>query len=182
VLPEIFQAKRSVTVWSAGCSTGEEPYTLAIVINEFIGNDSGLDFRIIATDISTQVLEKARRAVYEERLLEPVPTELKKRYFMKSKDANKRLCRVTPELRARVSFRQLNFMDRDFGFREEIQIIFCRNVVIYFDKRTQEELLNKFCRYLSPTGHVFVGHSETLLGMDVPLVQVAPTVYRKKRG
>jgi chemotaxis protein methyltransferase CheR len=86
---------------------------------------------------------------------------------------------VIPELRERVRFRQLNLMDGDFGFREQVDIIFCRNVIIYFDKPTQERLLTRFCRYLSPHGYLFMGHSETLFGMDLPLAQVAPTVYRR---
>ena len=97
---------------------------------------------------------------------------------MKSKDVANRVYRVIPELRERTRFRRLNFMDSDFGFRETMDIIFCRNVIIYFDKETQERLLNRFCG-LSLDGYLFMGHSETLLGMDVPLVQVAPTIYRK---
>ena len=172
--------RKTITVWSAGCSSGEEPYTLAIVLKEFVAERQGIDFLILATDISTNVLEKAKLAVYNEERIGPVPHELRKKYFMKSKDAANRLYRVVPELRECIRFRRLNFMDSDFGFRETMDVIFCRNVIIYFDKETQEKLLNKFCAYLSPDGYLFMGHSETLLGMDVPLVQVAPTVYRKR--
>ena len=86
---------------------------------------------------------------------------------------------MIPELRDHVRFRQLNLMEGDFGFREQMDIIFCRNVIIYFDKATQASLLNRFCRYLSPKGYLFMGHSETLFGMDLPLAQVAPTIYRR---
>ena len=113
------------------------------------------------------------------REIDPISPELKKKYLLASKDRTKRLYRIAPELRAHVKFRRLNFMDGDFGFREPIDIIFCRNVIIYFDKPTQERLLNKFCRCLSPHGYIFMGHSETLFGMNVPLVQAAPTIYRK---
>jgi chemotaxis protein methyltransferase CheR len=181
-LPKVLRqssGERTITVWSAGCSSGEEPYTLAMVLKEFVAERRGIDFLILATDISTNVLEKAKLAVYNEERIGPIPDELRKKYLLKSKDAANRVYRVTPELRERIRFRRLNFMDGDFGFRETMDVIFCRNVIIYFDKQTQERLLNRFCGYLSSDGYLFMGHSETLLGMDVPLVQVAPTVYRK---
>jgi len=174
VLPELSPTRSTIMVWSAGCSSGEEPYTLAMVLEEF-----GCNFIILATDISTNVLDKAKLAIYNEEMIDPIPPELRKKYLLTSKDRAKRLFRITPELRERVKFRRLNFMDGDFGFREPMDIIFCRNVIIYFDKPTQERLLNKFCNYLSPHGYIFMGHSETLFGMDVPLIQAAPTVYRK---
>jgi chemotaxis protein methyltransferase CheR len=172
-------ARRPIVLWSAGCSTGEEPYTLAIVMNEYARERQGTDYAILATDISTKVLEKAALAIYDEERIIPIPIELRKKYLLKSKDPENRVYRIVPELRERVTFRRLNFMDGDFGFQEPVDIIFCRNVIIYFDKPTQEKLLRKFCRYLSTDGYLFMGHSETLLGMDVPLCQVAPTVYRK---
>jgi chemotaxis protein methyltransferase CheR len=175
-LPELGRLKKSFLVWSAGCSSGEEPYTLAMVLQEY-----GCHFTVLATDISTKVLEKARLAVYDEERVGPIPYDFKKKYLLVGKKRTEKLFRVVPELRERVKLRRLNFMDSDFGFPEPIDVIFCRNVVIYFDKPTQERLLNHFCRYLSPEGYIFMGHSETLLGMDVPLVPVAPTVYRRKK-
>jgi chemotaxis protein methyltransferase CheR len=169
--------KRSITVWSAGCSTGEEPYTLAMVLAEFMEGRKG-DFLVLATDISTRVLEKARLAIYPEEVVAPVPVGMKRKYLLKSKDGTRRF-RVIPELRSHVRFRRLNLMDGDFGLSEEVDIIFCRNVIIYFDKPTQASLLAKFCQCLSPGGYLFMGHSETLFGMDLPLVQAAPTVYRR---
>jgi chemotaxis protein methyltransferase CheR len=137
------------------------------------------DFLIIATDISTRVLDIAKRGIYSEEKIEPVPQELKKAYFMRSVDRNRRLVRIAPELRSKLRFRRLNLMDEDFGFREHIDIIFCRNVIIYFDKPTQERLLNKYHRHLTDGGHLFLGHSETIQGLNVPFVQVAPTIYKK---
>jgi len=174
VLPELNRTRRAITVWSAGCSSGEEPYTLAMVLKEF-----GCDFIVAATDISTRVLEKARRAVYDDEEVGPIPSEMRRKYLLVSKDKTKKLYRVIPALREMVRFRRLNFMDGDFGFREPVDIIFCRNVIIYFDRPTQERLLNKFCQCLSPHGYIFMGHSETLFSMNVPLTQVAPTVYRR---
>lgn len=165
--------------WSAGCSTGEEPYTLAMVLAEVQAQTPGFGFEILATDISTRVLEVARRAVYPLERVEPVPATLRSKYLLKNKDRNNPLVRIAPELRSRVSFGQLNFMAETFGLREPLDVIFCRNVIIYFDKQTQERLMVKFCRHLKTGGFLFLGHSESLHGYDVPLSQVAPTVYRK---
>jgi chemotaxis protein methyltransferase CheR len=179
VLPNFARTRKKVFIWSAGCSSGEEPYTMAMVLNEFANYNRGFNFLILATDISTRVLDKARLAVYDEERISPVPSDMKKKYLLRSKDRTKSLYRIVPALREQIRFRRLNFMDSDFGFREPMDIIFCRNVIIYFDKPTQEKLLNKFCRYLSHGGYLFMGHSETLFGMNVPLTQVAPTIYRR---
>jgi chemotaxis protein methyltransferase CheR len=172
-------SERKFKVWSAGCSTGEEPYTLAMVLNEFALECPGFDYSVLATDISTRVLESAVTAVYDEEKIEPVPQLLKRKYLLRSRERGSGRVRIVPELRAKVRFRRLNFMDADFGIAERFDIIFCRNVVIYFDRPTQERLLNKFCALLAADGYVFMGHSETLNGLDVPLVMVHPTVYRK---
>lgn len=184
VLPEWVDDQKAISgrkfrVWSAGCSTGEEPYTLAMILNEFAEKLPGFDYQILATDLSTRVLEKAKQGVYDEEKAEPVPKLLQKKYILRSKDRSSGLVRIVPELREKVRFRRLNFMDNDFGIHEPYDIIFCRNVVIYFDRPTQERLLNKFYTHLTKDGFVFMGHSETLNGLDVPLVMVHPTVYRK---
>jgi len=170
-----------LSLWSAGCSTGEEPYTLAMVLSEFAQKTPGFDFQILATDLSTRVLEKARNAIYQESQVEPVPMELKRKYLLRSKDRTNHMVRIVPELREKVRFRRLNFMDDDFGMRDQLDIIFCRNVIIYFDRPTQERLLNKFHRHMKPGSFIFMGHSETLSGLDVPVVSVYPTVYRRPR-
>jgi len=182
-LPEMIEAHseeihKRLTIWSAGCSSGEEPYTLAMVLSEF-ASQRRFSFLILATDISKSMLEKAALAIYDAERIAPVPVDLQKKYLLRGKDRTQKRFRVVPELRQLVKFRVLNFMDSDFGFREPIDIIFCRNVIIYFDKKTQEELLRKFCNSLTSRGYIFMGHSETLFGMDLPLVQVAPTIYRK---
>ena len=181
VLPEWCERYplRRLLVWSAGCSTGQEPYTLAMVLSDFAALHKGFDFQILATDISTRVLEQARRAVYSESVLDPVPPVMKSRYLLRSKDRTSGLARIVPELRAKLKLRRLNFLDEDFGLREHLDIIFCRNVIIYFDRQTQTRLLQKFYSHLRMGGHIFMGHSETLSGLDVKLVSVAPTVYRK---
>ncbi len=166
-------------IWSAGCSTGEEPYTLAMVLNDYVEICRGFKYSILATDISMKVLEEAKRAIYDEEKVSPIPPAIKKKYLMRAKDRNKKIVRIVPELRQLVKFRWLNFMESNFGMREPMDVIFCRNVIIYFDKATQERLMNRFCKHLISGGYVFLGHSETLHGLNVPLAQVAPTVYVK---
>lgn len=183
-LPELLKLyganiRRKYTVWSAGCSTGEEPHTLAMVLNEFAEQYHGFYFSILATDISTRVLEHARRGIYKDEVVQPVPMAMKMKYLLKGKDKNKGLVRVTPQLRSLIEFRRLNFMDSDFGMSEPVEIIFCRNVIIYFDRPAQEKLLNRFAHHLMPGGYLFMGHSETLNGLDVPLLSAGPMVYRK---
>ncbi len=163
-------------IWSAGCSLGMEPYTLAIVLSEFEEKQPSFNWKILATDISTQALQKAVKAVYEEERVSCIPYSMKSKYLLRSKDKKKKLIRIVPELRKRVEFRRLNFME-PFSFNHPMDIIFCRNVVIYFDKQTQETLFNKFCRVLKPGGYLFIGHSESLAGMTLPLRQVIPTIY-----
>jgi chemotaxis protein methyltransferase CheR len=172
-------ANRTSLVWSAGCSTGEEPYTLAMVLSEHAQTSPGFQFSILATDISTEVLAKARAGIFKVDMVHPVPRDLQRKYFMRSRDPESDLVRVVPELRALVDFRRINFMDADFELPQQPEIIFCRNVIIYFDRPTQERLLKKLTRQLAPGGYFFAGHSESLQGMDLPLIPVAPSAYRK---
>jgi chemotaxis protein methyltransferase CheR len=171
--------RRKFMVWSAGCSTGEEPYTLAIVMDEFSGKVKGFHYMVLGTDISSRVLDKARLGIYDEERIEPVPSLLKTRYFMRGKNGKKGLFRIVPELRSHVQFRRLNFMAGDFGMRERMDVIFCRNVLIYFERSTQETVVRRLCRHLIPGGFLFSGHTEILNGLDVPLEQVSNTVYRR---
>lgn len=186
VLPEMmrkqgYRSTKKVKIWSAGCSTGEEPYTLTMVLREFQERcgDPDFFFEILATDISTKVLSIAMRGIYHQDQIRPVPMALRKKYLLRSKDHDSDLVRVVAENRQLVKFARLNFMAEDFGFRDGVDVIFCRNVIIYFDKSTQERLIQKFCRHLNPGGYLFLGHSESLHGLNNPLVQTAPTVYRK---
>jgi len=185
VVPEMFAqagSSRRLFFWSAGCSTGEEPYTLAMVLADYAERNKGFRFQLLASDISTQVLEHAQRAIYKSELLKPVPPDLHRKYVMRSKDRTSPFQRIVPELRQLVEFRRLNLMENDFGIDEPMDVIFCRNVIIYFDPPTRAKLLNRFSRQLRPGGHLFLGHSETLNGLDVPLASVGPTVYRKPNG
>lgn len=182
VLPawfERFGPSRELVIWSAGCSSGEEPYTLSMVLAEFAEQNPGFSFVVVATDINNQVLEKAHLAIYPEDKVSQIPPLLRRKYLLRSKNRTSKVVRVIPELRSRVRFRRLNFMG-EFGFREPLDIIFCRNVMIYFDRPVQENLLRKFVYHLRPKGYMFIGHSESLSGMDLGLEQAAPTIYRKK--
>jgi len=171
--------RKSLSVWSAGCSTGEEPYSLSIAISEFAADRAGYHFSVLGTDISTRVLEKAKDAVYEEERVAAIPLALRKKYLLRSKDSSKGLVRIAPALRQLVNFRRLNLIEEDYGMREPHHIIFCRNVIIYFDKETRDNVLRKLCSHMVYGGYMFTGHSEMLNGMALPLSQCAPTVYRK---
>ena len=172
--------REPLRIWSAGCSTGEEPYTLAMVLSEFALTCSDFRAAITASDISTRVLQTAHTGIYPEERTDTIPLNLKKKYLTRSREKSRSLVRICPQLRSLVSFRRINFMDDDFGISEKMDIIFCRNVVIYFDKPTQQTLMRKFHNQLRPGGYLFIGHSETLSGLDVNFKAVASTVYRKE--
>ena len=170
---------RPLRLWSAGCSTGEEPYTLAMFLEEFLWENKRLTYQIMGTDISTQVLEKAVIGIYHRDKIEPVPENMRKKYLLKSRDKSDFKVRIIPEIRAKIKFHRLNFMDEKFNIADRQDIIFCRNVIIYFDRQTQERFLTRLCACLLPGGYLFMGHSETLSGMPLPLKQLAPAVYMR---
>ncbi len=169
---------RPLAAWSAACSTGPEPYTIAMVLEEF-GRIKGGGFRyeVYASDIDTDALAEGLRAIYDEQLLLPVPTDMLRRYFMRSRTPNDRRVRVVPELRAAVNFWRMNLLEPDYPWSRPMDIIFCRNVLIYFDRATQQKALEGLLEYLEPGGYLFVGHSETLNGLTLPVRQVAPATY-----
>ena len=170
---------RPLLAWSAGCSSGEEPYTLAMVLSEYAGTHPGFRFNILATDICTTVLEKASIGVYTEEAAAPIPLALKRKYLLRSSSGDSHRVRMVPELRRAVEFRRLNFMDADYDMAERPDFIFCRNVLIYFDRATQQAILRKLIARLVPGGYLFVGHSESLHDMDLSVDPIAPALYRK---
>lgn len=187
VLPEMTGRRKGTAAnplrfWSAGCATGEEAYTLAIFLSEYREVRPDFRFTILATDISTRALARAKTGIYKESDIEPIALPLRKKYLLRSKDPAKQAVRIAPEIRELVEFRRLNFMDGDFRIKDPIDVIFCRNVVIYFTRPTQEVLIRKFYQYTEPGGYLFMGHSETLNGLDVPFVYEAATIYRKPTG
>lgn len=182
VLPELMRAGFStgkLRLWSAACSSGEEPYTLAMVLSEYAEQHPGFDYRIFATDISTRVLQIARDAIYPRNLIEPVPKPLRAKYLLTAKDSSLDLVRIRPELRSNVRFHQLNLMDSDYHLRDKFDVIFCRNVLIYFSRETQEAVIGKLCRHLSPGGYLFVSHSESLAGLNLPVHGLGHSCYRR---
>ena len=184
LLPELLAGKKSrrdnrLRIWSAGCSTGEEPYSLVMCTLPHLDEFPECDFRVLATDISTRTLSIAARGIYAKEKIEKVPAPLRNRYFKQSSSDNGvREYEVAPILRQIVSFRRLNLKD-PYPFKGPFDYIFCRNVMIYFDKSTQEGLVNKMAGYLNEGGCLFVGHSESLMGLKHPLKYVCPAVYRK---
>ncbi len=166
-------------IWSAGCSSGEEPYTLAMVLADFGDENPMFDFQILATDISTRMLETAAKAIYSEEKVEIVPMALKKKFLLRSKDRALKTIRIVPALRSKISFKRLNLIDPVYDVHDTFDIVFCRNVLIYFDRPTQEKVINKLCSHLKPGGYFFLGHSESVTGMQVPLKQIKPTIFTK---
>lgn len=182
ILPEFMHGKPGgqFTAWSAGCSSGEEPYTLAFVLNEFMMAHPTFSYSILATDLSTQILQQAVNAIYAEEKVDVVPMHLRQKYLLRSKDRQKPTVRIAPLIRQRVSFGRLNFMDSSYAsIQGNLQLIMCRNVLIYFDRATQEKVINKLCTRLMPNGYLILGHSESIMNMNLPLQQVKPTIYRK---
>lgn len=182
ILPELVGRtgiKKNLKFWSAGCSSGEEAYTLAMVMENYIEQNPIFDYQIYCTDLSTKVLKAAIDAIYREDKTTDIPIELKRKYLLKSKDSLKKTVRIVPELRSKLSFARLNFMDAHYNTPDNFDIIFCRNVLIYFDKKTQESVINKLLSKLKSGGYFLLGHSESIMGMSVPLQQVRPTVFRK---
>ncbi len=180
-LPAI--AKRrggKVKIWSAACSIGAEAYTTAMVIEEY-GRQAKkrLDYSILGTDLSTQVLAQALDGRYSEQMIDPVPADLRARYIMKSRDPRKPEVRMAPELRARLSVARLNLMDDQYPADRDFDVIFLRNVLIYFDKPTQAKVLQNLCDHLSPGGYLILGHSESIVGVDLPVLPVAHTVFQR---
>lgn len=167
-----------IRIWSAGCSTGEEPYSLAMTICESV-NGLAMDVKIVATDISTRVLQTAGKGIFGKERLNNVPPAMLKKYFQMGFGACEGQFLIKKNIRDMIQFSRFNLMDTPpTSFR--FDVIFCRNVMIYFDKPTQEALVNRFCQCLNRGGHLFVGHSESLTGLSHQLKYIEPSVYRKQ--
>lgn len=168
---------RALKVWSAACSNGAEPYTLAMVLSEMAAVQQ-FRFAILATDICTKVLDEGRRAVYSREVIEQVPAQYQHRYVMRSR-ASKENARIVPELRRLVRFEHLNLMDDDYPVDRDVNVIFLRNVLIYFDKTVQNRVMRRLIQHVRPGGYIFVGHSESMVAAGLGLDQVAPAVFQK---
>jgi chemotaxis protein methyltransferase CheR len=180
VLPEMLAAgHKKLRVWSSACSTGAEPYTMAMVLQEFASANREVDYRILATDLSTDVLQAAQRGVYPRDMVAPVPKSIQQKYVMVARERGRTDVRISARLRSKVGFARLNLMDDSYPVGDPMHMIFCRNVLIYFDKVTQAKVLTRLCDCLMPGGYLFVGHSESVTGIPLPVKQVANTVFRK---
>ncbi len=178
VLPKLFSARERIRIWSAGCSSGEEPYTLSMLLHEMVRDPFQRDVRILATDLSSKVLGMAREATYPEAAISDLPWSSPERYFTRVNTSGQRTVRVRDDVRSLIRFARLNLMEQwpmDGGF----QVIMCRNVMIYFDKQVQARLVDRFWEMLAPGGHLFVGHSESLTSLKHRFTYVQPAVYVK---
>jgi chemotaxis protein methyltransferase CheR len=168
--------RKDIRIWSAGCSSGEEAYTTIMAITDYFGlQKSSWDYRILATDISSKAMDAAKNGQYSAESLENIPQAWKKKYFT-GKQNN--LFELNKEVREQVTFRTLNLMD-NFTFKQPFDLIFCRNVMIYFDQPTKNALINKFYDVLKPGGYLFIGHSETVQRDSSQFLYIEPSVYQK---
>jgi chemotaxis protein methyltransferase CheR len=182
-LPRLLAAKRSrnqfrIRGWSAGCSSGEEPYSIAITLLEAIAGQGRWDVKLLATDVSTRVLEKARRGVYDEDRIEPIPPQWRSKYLRPMRQGGQALYQVDESLKNIVVPHYLN-LTSDWPIKGPIDFVFCRNVMIYFDKPTQARLIQRFYSLLDSGGMLFTGHSESLTGIEHAFQYIQPTIYMK---
>ncbi len=166
-------------IWSAGCSSGEEPYTMGMVLSEYARAQPLFDFKIFASDISTRILEQARAGIYRDSKVATIPMNLVRRYLLKGGGSNAGQHRIVPELQDKIDFKRVNFTDERFSLNTSFDVIFCRNVIIYFDRKTQNDLFKKFHHHLKSGGYFFLGHSEMMSDMVSGFEKVEPTIYRK---
>lgn len=183
VLPRLAVERRGagpLAVWSAAASSGEEPYTLAIVLAEFAAAHPGLAWRVHASDISRRMLDRCRTAIYEAEKVSLPDERLLRRHFLRGFGEREGFYRVKPELRGRVSVEHVNLFQAAYPLAPGLDVIFCRNVMIYFDPASRQELLDRLAAMLAPGGYLFVGHAESLLGLEHALESVWPSVYRRR--
>lgn len=185
LVPDLIAERRGermplIKIWSAAASTGAEAYTTAMVMNDLASQRGDFRYAILGTDISTSVLAQAERAVYPEEIISPVPPNKLARYVMHARRPGPRPeVRIVPELRRHVQFARLNLMDGDYPFDRDVDVVFLRNVLIYFDKKDQEAVINRLVGHLRPRGYLILGHSESMIGTSITMRQVAPAVFQK---
>lgn len=181
ILPDICQHHRPhkrLRIWSAGCSTGEEPYSIAIMLRESMPDVDDWDVKILATDLDANVVKHASEGIYNRERISALPAERQKRWFIKGRGDKEGLVRVNSEIRNMITFKRLNLL-HTWPMKGLFDIIFCRNVVIYFDKSTQGVLFDRYADILQPNGHLFIGHSETLYKVSDRFTSLGHTVYKK---
>lgn len=180
-LPTLIHKKvpRNIKVLSAGCSTGEEPYTVAISLLESKSKGLDFDFSISACDISPESVMIAKKGIYPLAKIKDIPTELKQKYFLKNKIQEKQLVKIMPSVLKYIRFFVLNLLEENYKINEAYDIILCRNTLIYFNRTIQEKVLGQLCKKLKPSGYLIIGHSESIIGMNLPVDQIKPTIFIK---
>lgn len=181
ILPTLAQSgSRTIKFWSAASSTGAEAYTAAMVLEDYCGAIRGMDYWILATDICTAVLAKGLSGRYPLTMIDPIPPEMRRRHLMVSRDPSVKEFRIVPQLRAKVAFSHINLMDATYAYDRDFDIVFCRNTLIYFDRPTQAQVLRRLCDHIRPGGYLFLGHSESVTGIDLPIKIVANTIFQRR--
>ena len=170
--------QKKIRIWSAGCSSGEEPYSIVITLLESLAPLSDWDLKVLATDISTKVLTEAQSGIYLKEKVQALLPALTKKYFLRGENQWEHYVKIKSFVKSVVKFQRLNLID-PFSFTEPFNCIFCRNVMIYFDKKTRENLVNRLYDHLEKEGVLFIGHSESLTGIEHPFQYVKPAVYKK---
>lgn len=180
VFPAYAEAgKHQIAFWSAACSTGAEPYTMAMLLEEYRLAHPGCSYSVIASDICTDVLNRAVAGCYPMVMLEGVPPPYRERYVMMPRLASRGEFRIKPDLRTKVAFLRLNLMDHVYPVQRDFDVVFCRNTLIYFDRNTQFQVVSRLCSHLGRGGYLFLGHSESITGFDLPLVSVGSSVFQR---
>lgn len=185
LIPELVVGKRDrkerhIRIWSAGCSSGEEAYSIGMTILRSIENYSVWDIKILATDISTDILSRAQMGIYEAEKIKHLPPDIVREFFLRGTGKYEGYYKVKSFLKNLIVFRCLNLAGGVYTFQSRFDFIFCRNVMIYFDRQTQEKIVNRFYNCLENGGYLFIGHSESLNGISTPFKYVRPAVYRKE--
>ncbi|MTJ82801.1 MAG: chemotaxis protein CheR [Telmatospirillum sp.] len=170
---------RPFKVWSAACSIGAEPYSVAMVVNEFSSGIRGFRFSVLGTDISSEVLAIALEAIYPWDMITPFGDAMRRRYALRSRDPNRPCFRIAPVIRSKVQFARLNLMDDHYPLEDDWDVIFCRNILIYFERPVQFRVVERLVSHLRPGGYLFLGHSEGVAGFSLPLRPVAHSIFQK---
>lgn len=179
ILPELARMGHEAKLWSAACSIGAEPYTMAMVCNDFALGWPGFHFSILGSDISTEVLSTAARAIYPEEMIEPVPLPMRQRYVLRATDPSRKVVRMAPETRAPVRFARINLVDGSYAADRGMDVIFCRNLLIYFDRPTQDMVVRQLCAHLRPGGYLILGHTDSISGMAAPVQPCGNSIFRR---
>ncbi|MEQ9438041.1 MAG: CheR family methyltransferase [Cyclobacteriaceae bacterium] len=182
ILPKLWNLKSSsnpLKIWSAACSSGEEVYSIGITIESFASTQGNVPYQLLGTDLSTRMLSQALSAVYPLSTVDELSQSLKRKYFLKSKDPQQPKVRIIKEIRNKAVFRRLNLLEETHQVKQQFDVIFCRNVLIYFNKTNQKIVLNQLIDHIAPRGYLLIGHSESLTGLNLPVQQIKPTIYQK---